>query len=395
LESVEGQELLKQKLPDAVADAWGTLNLLQNEVRANDMNRELAELLQAKVTKEVTLDKLQAHVRNSRKLLDSLMEEDRDLYDEQQLLKALKGLQHTGDPERINLAVQDANIQLQNVAVTEKHTDALKTMYAHFKSLQDPEADKAKILTALQADIKKYAPLVVQLAALEDNPDPMRDALVMAHKLVEAGPNNLATLEAHVKLLTSQIIVPEVALHCSAPKSDKLNTLMASICSIVEAQQGKLTSKAMTTTLIESKEKVGEVQNEMDDHRNRLAYRNRMQFKKKSAVKIDLREAEAGGAQWEGFRLEDHDALVHYEDSRSEVEKSFDAFDINKDGEITIAEVIEYLLSVPQDKRPPGLEDVNPFKKKSMEKRLRKMDTDGDGKLSFEEFQTWWNATQP
>jgi len=273
-----------------------------------------------------------------------------------------------------------------------------KTMHANFMLFTQPEGDKDMAIKALKANIKDFAPLVVKLAALEDNAAPMRESLVTAKLLTDAYEINspgLATLEARVNLLASTTIRPEVALHCSAPQSAKLNMLMATIQTLVDKQQEAKNSKDNVVVLLDAKTEVKKVQDEMDDHRRRLAYRNRMQVSKKSEEKIDLRKAEAGGAFWEGFQMENYDPLKHVEDTRTEMQKAFDCFDIDKDGEITLEEVMQYLLSVPANKRPKGLEDVNPFQKKKMEKRLRSMDKDGDGKLSYQEFETWWTTQNP
>merc|ERR1712178_78714 len=127
----------------------------------------------------------------------------------------------------------------------------------------------------------------------------------------------------------------------------------------------------------------------MEAHRKRLAYRQRM-LVKKDAQTIELREAEKTGAEWDGFRVEDVQLTTRVEAELSPCEKAFKAFDIDGDSVITIDEVIEYLLSVKPDDRPNGLKDINPFQKKKMRKRLEGMDTDSDGKLSFEEFSAWW-----
>merc|ERR1712023_390110 len=103
---------------------------------------------------------------------------------------------------------------------------------------------------------------------------------------------------------------------------------------------------------------------------------------------VELRHAEKTGAEWDGFRVESVD-LHKVTDTRSECEKAFDAFDLDHDNVIRIEEVIEYLLSVKQHQRPKGLEDINPFQKAKVRKRLQTMDTNKDGTLSYQEFQTW------
>lgn len=386
---------VKEEFVKALQDSWTNQAVLQSELHANEVTQELVQILEAKRTGDKSLDQLQAYLVNARAVLNRLLEEDRDLYDENALLKAIENLQTPSDPEKTNEAVQETQIQLANIKVTEQHTEALKTMHAHFMLFTQDGGDKDMAQERLTEDVIDFSPLVVKLAALEDDAGPMRESLVLAKLLTEAYKVNspdLKTLEARVMLLASTTIRPEVALHCSAPKSAKLNTLMATIETLVDKQQEAKSSKDNVVVLLDAKKEVEKVQEEMDDHRRRLAYRNRMQVSKKSTECIDLRRAEAGGAFWEGFQMENYDPLKHVTDNRSEMEKAFDCFDIDRDGEITLEEVMQYLLSVPANKRPKGLEDVNPFQKKKMEKRLRGMDTDGDGKLSFAEFSEWWTS---
>ena len=71
----------------------------------------------------------------------------------------------------------------------------------------------------------------------------------------------------------------------------------------------------------------------------------------------------------------------------------FQEFDSDNDGTITVEEVADYLLSKDPNERPPGFQDINPFQKEKLRKQLKAIDTDGDGKLSFEEFEVWWHET--
>ena len=62
------------------------------------------------------------------------------------------------------------------------------------------------------------------------------------------------------------------------------------------------------------------------------------------------------------------------------------------DKHITHEEVIKYLISIKPEERPNGLKDVNPWMTSKIKKVLKKTDSDGDGLLSFEEFEAFWKA---
>merc|ERR1711924_380000 len=117
-----------------------------------------------------------------------------------------------------------------------------------------------------------------------------------------------------------------------------------------------------------------------------------MQVKKDASEVIELRKAEKTGAEWDGFRVEDVKLRSAKKEIKSAAREAFDSFDLDGDKTITIEEVIQYLLSVSPEQRPEGLKDVNPFKKAKMRKRLKKMDANDDGTLSFQEFETWWKS---
>ena len=64
----------------------------------------------------------------------------------------------------------------------------------------------------------------------------------------------------------------------------------------------------------------------------------------------------------------------------------------NRDGLVSLDEVITYLFSTPRASWPVGLRDLNPFMKQSLKARMGEMDADGDGVLTQKEFETWWSA---
>merc|ERR1719453_2320616 len=158
---------------------------------------------------------------------------------------------------------------------------------------------------------------------------------------------------------------------------------------VVEQQAAVTVNSQVASQLSATKggERVAEVR---AAHRGRLAYRARLSVKKRATETIELAKAEKCGAEWDGFQVEAVGLKAAVVEDLKPAEKAFRMFDIDGDGEITIDEVIEYLLSVRPDQRPEGLKDVNPFKKGKMKKKLKAMDTDGDGKLSFAEFDKWW-----
>merc|ERR1712185_316128 len=98
-------------------------------------------------------------------------------------------------------------------------------------------------------------------------------------------------------------------------------------------------------------EKVAEVR---ASHRRRLAYRARLSVKKRATEVIELAKAEKTGAEWDGFQVEAVGLKKAETENLSPVEKAFRSFDRDGDGDITIDEVIEYLLSVGPEERPEG-----------------------------------------
>merc|ERR1711981_1517192 len=168
---------------------------------------------------------------------------------------------------------------------------------------------------------------------------------------------------------------------------------MATVQEIVDSQSGAFKVKDIVKTSLAAEKGVGKVKENMDAHRRRLAYRNRAQVKVKSKECIELRRMEPVPGVHDEIVREQVD-LTHWEDTRSPVEKMFEAMDLNRDGRVGFEEVIQWLTSLKMEDRPKGMKHVNVFQKKKVKKSLQKMDTDGSGELSFEEIEVWWNETQ-
>merc|ERR1712093_673700 len=131
---------------------------------------------------------------------------------------------------------------------------------------------------------------------------------------------------SEVQYCINNIIVPAVGLHCSAPKSKDLQTLMATIQEIVDAQSGASTVRDQVGAQTRATNGRTKVKDEMDAHRRRLTYRSRLAFKKRAEENIELRQAEKTGAEWDGFNVEDV-SLNKWVDNRTPCQKAFDDFD--------------------------------------------------------------------
>merc|ERR1712072_232779 len=246
----------------------------------------------------------------------------------------------------------------------------------------------AQIVKDHGLESKDYAEIVIHLEALEADAAPLRSALIMAAMIIEGNHK-----DEEVVFVQQQVISPAIMLHCSLPESSELNTLMAIVQGIVDDQKGSVTVTQQVDNLKRASNGFAKVQEAMDKHRAQLTFRSRLAFKKRAEENVELRPAEKTGAEWDGFHVEDVD-LKSWQDTRTPCERAFEDFDLDKNGIITINEVIDYLLTLKLEERPKGLEDVNPFNKTKMKKRLQKMDTDSDGTLSFEEFSAWWEANE-
>jgi hypothetical protein len=377
---------LVEKFKNAVFDAWANVTTLQAERHANKLAKSAMQRLEALKTDNMTFDTFQADVMNDRRALNSLLEEDKDLHNEQLLLKSLGELQSINDPDAINVATRETKSQLENIETVQRHTEALKAIAEAFKRFMNPEL-KTEAVKDLKKYISEYAEIVVQLQALDADGGPLRQALITAAMMIDGTAEDVEVLQ-----VAQQVIGPAVLQHCSAPKSSDLNMLMTTIKEIVDQQSGSVTVKDQVGAQTRATNGRNKVKEEMDSHRKRLTFRSRLAFKKRAEENIELRAAEKTGAEWDGFNVEDVSLKSATADNRTPCQKAFDEFDKNKDSIVTINEVIEYLLAITPDERPEGLKDINPFQKAKMKKRLEKMDTDKDGTLSFEEFSTWWES---
>jgi len=88
----------------------------------------------------------------------------------------------------------------------------------------------------------------------------------------------------------------------------------------------------------------------------------------------------------------EEDLLYVVSDERAQ-SLAFAKFDADHDGQISIKEATDYLLSRPPEERPPGFQDINPFQKEKIRRQLAAIDQNGDDDISFGEFELWWNET--
>jgi len=375
---------LQALFTNIVYDAWGNINKLQSEMQANRMTMELINVLSALKSDDMGLDEFTTQVSNHRVALNKMIEDYKELSNEQNLLNALADLQQINDPDAINVATRETRSQINNIMITERYTDALKNLYDAFNLYIE---DRDSAIPQLKTYVQEYSHIVVHLDAVDVDPFPLRTALIAAVRMSE-GIEIMPIYE--VQCIMDEVIAPQVMGHLSAPKSEELKELMATIQGICDEQNGAQTAKDHVASRLKATNGQKEVKEAMDAHRRRLAYRQRNTVKANSDEVIELRAAEKTGAEWDGFQVEKVELKAKAQVQKSPVEAAFDAFDIDGDSTITIDEVIQYLLSVPPDVRPKGLKDINPFQKGKMRKRLQKMDADNDGTLSFGEFEDWW-----
>jgi hypothetical protein len=385
-----GPKQKAEKFPGNVLDAWSNISMLQDEIGANKLSKSLVDMMDALQAGEMNQDDFNTNVKNAATAMNTLVFTDKSNRAEMDLSVALSGLAMVNDPEALNGAMRETKSQLHNLSVTEKEVDALKLFYEALNAYiaeQTEGQDHTETRKVLRGLIDEHSQIVIHLAALEANPSAMRATCVMAQRCMDNEVDHDI-----IKLLLSHVVKPEIMLNCSAPKSEDLQALMVAMNEIVIEQQAASTVKTQVAGQLKATEGGKKVAEVRASHRRRLAYRARLAVKKRATEVIELRAAEKTGAEWDGFQVEAVGLKAAAVENLSPVEKAFRSFDRDGDGDITIDEVIEYLLSVGPEERPEGLKDVNPFKKGKMKKKLQKMDTDGDGKLSFIEFDSWWTA---
>jgi len=354
-------------------------------MKANTLVKDMVHIISAAKSDDMSMDEFNSQVQNQREVLNTLLEEAGDLKTEKELLGALDNLQSVNDPDAINVAIRETKGQIDSIMITERHINALKDLYDTYNLyLEDHDA----AIPVFRQQIQEFADIVVRLGALDDNADPLRLALMYAVKIVHGEP----VKEQQIRTIMDRIIAPEVHLHCSAPQSAELHALIDLVSKICEEGMSVITVEKQINAQMNAKKGQAKVKEAMDAHRRRLAYRQRMQVKKDSNEVIELRVAEKTGAEWDGFRVENVALKTVKKEVKSACREAFDSFDLDGDKTITIEEIIQFLLSVSPEQRPQGLKDINPFQKAKMRKRLKKMDTDNDGTLSFAEFEAWWKS---
>jgi len=392
-------DFIQDQLIAAVYDAWGNIAKLQTEAQANEMTMTLVQTMGALKGEQMSFDEFATNVGNFRLTLNKLLEEDKDNHNEISLLSAISKLTNVNDPDAINIAARETKTQLTNLQITELVTDALKNLFDAFHLYLD---DKDSAIPLLRQHVQNFSNYVVKLGAVEDDPFVLRTALIMAvrctlidmekieHHGQEHEMRHEIPTDDEIQSLLDNIIGPWVHGHNSAPKSAELKQLIEMVQRIVDEQLNARTVKEVTASAQNIKGSRTKVVEEMGKHRRRLAYRQRMQVKKDANEVIELRAAQKTGAEWDGFRVENVNLKKVEKETKTKLQQAFEAFDIDKSGSITIDEGMEFLKSCPPAERPKGLKDVNLFMRKQVKARLAKVDTDGDGQITFDEFKKWW-----
>jgi hypothetical protein len=387
-----GDEERQDRFKSVVFDAWSNVVTLQAEQKANGLSKEMVNIVDSLNSGDMTMDTFTAHVENHRHVLNELIEQDKILHNEKMLLSAVTELQDINDVDKINIAVRETESQLSNLQVGQRCVEGLKKMYDVLCECRD---DRPSGKTKCQALVDEYADVVVKLGGLDDNALPMEMCLVTLQRIAL----DQDVTNAEIELLINTVVRPQVLRNCSNPSSEELKTLMVEVTTLVNNQSAAVLTADVIAAQDGAKHGAAKVKKAVGSHRDRLAYRQRMALQESIGIdKLVLLKAETHcGAEWAGFYVEGvklkHVAYLRTSqiDERSECQKAYDAFDMDQDKVITIDEIIKYLLSVKPDERPLGLQDINPFKKAKMRKLLKTLDTDQNGTLSFEEFETFWD----
>lgn len=160
---------------------------------------------------------------------------------------------------------------------------------------------------------------------------------------------------------------------------------MAAVQEIVDEATGSGTVRALTQSAIRATEGAKKVKEVQGTHRRRLAYRNRNWVKKNADEKIELRKAEKQFADFNEFMVEDVNLKSWKAEDLEPWRAAFNAFDLDHDEIITIDEAVRHITTLSADKRPKSLAHINPFMRKKLKDAIIKIDTDGDGSLSYDE----------
>jgi hypothetical protein len=396
-----------EKLDDMINDAWAGVNQLKIDQNANKKAQQAAQFLDAVASEDRDMDELKGNTENLRCDLDALIDKDKNQYKELALLDALSDLSKVDDRGAIFAAKREAESQMGDIKAAQNQTVALKKLHKGFTTyiaaLNDnpgggPESEAAleEPKNELKELVKSTAQVVVHLASLEQQPDALRDTLSMATMLTHpeyAKRLDFANPSKILPSVMSTVVAPEIMQHTSTPAAEEIEDLIDDVEEIMETEVQAHESIAESTQKLKRKQAISQkIAKKANDHRRRIGYRSRMMAAKAADEPIQLREAEPTGAEWDGFRVEDVILSSAVDDEVDACQKAFDSFDINNDKFITINEVCDFLLTVPPEERPKGLADVNPYQKRKMATRIRKLDKDGDGLLSYEEFKAWWES---
>jgi hypothetical protein len=404
-----GDEKLQRKFKDVVADAWTNIITIQAEMEASRNAREMMEIIGALAqppgeseSDDVRMDEFQAHVRNHRAVLNDLIEKDKDVYHESSLLRAVSNLQHIQDPDAINVAIRETRLQLENIRLINAQKDAMEKCFDVLQ-LCLTERDDDNTINQCQELVQDFSGLVVFVGAFDDNAKAIKKSLVTLQRV--ANKENVTNNE--IQMIIDQTVRPLVLRSCSNPTKPELEALISQVEEAVALQSGTARANVSESTKKQTSNQAvaRNVQKSLAEHRERLIFRQRLQIQELigyEKIVLRTRESTWKGAEWAGFYVEGV-KLKHVEIGGalgnvnrgqgvelSPCREAYEAFDRNHDATVTLDEVLLHLCSVQPEDRPKGLEDVNMFKKSSMKKLLKSIDTDNDGELSFAEFEKFW-----
>lgn len=375
---------LPAKAKCVIFDAWGNISKLQAEKQANVLTENLLQIIAARKSDSLTPDEFATEVLNHRLTLNKLLEANKDLTNEQNLLGALNNLGDINDADAINVAVREAKVQIANIRITEEYTECLKELFKAFGIYLE---DRDQGIKLLKQFVQNYSHLEVRLGAMDDDPFPLRSGLILAERCV---CDPVTPQKFEIQLLMMGILNPQIIAHTSAPKTRDIEDIMKAAEEVIDMQSKSKTAEDHIKNATKAKSATNNVNEEMDAHRNRLAYRNRLAVQNQSKEEVNLRKAEKTGAEWEFASLEDVTLKKAHQDDP--VELMYHTFDLDHDKDVTVAEIVKYIPKVEKKKLPPSIRKLNLFQKKKLLAEVQKADTDNDGSLSFGEFKAWWTS---